>query len=246
MLCEGGKTLLSGFPEALMDYTQRRLEKLGVEVLTGTPVDTVDADGVVAGGQRIAAANVLWCAGTAATKAADWVGAAKGKGGGVAVAPDCSVPGVADVFAVGDVMAMTDGEGKPLPGVAPVAKQQGAYVAKVIVARLAGKPAPAPFRYKDEGQLAMVGRSAAVADLGWVKLTGVLGWLFWSAVHLFFLIGARNRVAVYLSWVWAWLTYGRGARLITSIDSQTRAEAAFMYSKYGKQDGAAAPTRPAA
>ncbi len=135
------------------------------------------------------------------------------------------MPDRPDVFAIGDLTTMTE-NGRRLPGVAPVAKQQGAYVARVIAARVTGAPAPPPFRYRDDGQLAIVGRSAAVADLGRVKLTGVVAWLLWSAVHLFFLIGARNRLAVYLNWAWAWLTYGRGARLITRVDPEMLGEMA--------------------
>ncbi len=228
VLCEGGPTLLAGFPQRLSDYARRQLEKLGVEVRTGTQVETVDRDGVVAGGERISSANVLWAAGTAATPVADWVGAEKGNGDGVKIGPDCAVLGHTDVFAVGDCTDSEDARGKRLPGVAPVAKQQGSYVAEVLMTRLIGAPAPPPFLYDDQGQLAMVGRSAAVADFGRVKLTGVVGWLLWSVVHLFFLIGARNRLAVYFNWVWAWLTYGRGARLITMVDAQTQAEMSYL------------------
>ncbi len=224
VLCEGGPTLLAGFPPQLADYTRRKLGELHVEVLTDTPVEIVDRDGVVAGGARIRAANVLWCAGTSATPAADWVGAPKSRNGGVLIAADCSVPGHPDIFAIGDVATMMGSNGRPLPGVGPVAKQQGAYVARVIAARIARSPAPKPFVYKDDGQLAMVGRSAAVAELGPLKLTGFPAWILWSAVHLFFLIGTRNRLAVYLNWAWAWITYGRGARLITRLDRRIRAD----------------------
>lgn len=228
ILCEGGPTLLAGFPAHLSHYARRRLERLKVEVFTETQVQAVDRDGVVAGGKRILSANVLWCAGTAATPAADWINAPKAKGGSIRIEPDCSVAGQPDVFAIGDVACMEDAHGRRLPGVAPVAKQQGTYVAQVIAGRVAGRRKPRPFVYKDEGQLAMVGRSAAVADLGWIRMTGVIGWLLWSVVHLFFLIGARNRTAVYLNWVWAWLTYGRGARLITFVDRQTRDRTSYL------------------
>ncbi|UDL96316.1 NAD(P)/FAD-dependent oxidoreductase [Lichenihabitans sp. PAMC28606] len=224
VLCEGGPHLLAGFPQHLSDYARKHLEDLHVEVLTNTAVQSVDHDGVVAGGTRINSANVLWCAGTAATPAAVWLQADKSRNGAVKIAPDCTVPGHIDIFAVGDVTDMTGPNGKPLPGVGPVAKQQGAYVAEVIAARVAGRPAPARFVYKDAGSMAMVGRSSAVADLGKVRLTGFVAWVLWSAVHLFFLIGTRNRIAVYLNWAWAWLTYGRGARLITRLDPRTRLE----------------------
>ncbi len=221
VLCEAGPHLLAGFPPALADYTRHRLETMKVEVRTGTSVDLIDAEGVVAGGTRIPCGNILWCAGTAATPVAASLAAAQSRNGGIMVAPDCSVPDRDNVFAIGDVASMPGPDGKPLPGVGPVAKQQGAHVARVIAARLAGTPAPGPFVYKDAGQLAMIGRSSAVAELGAVKFTGLLAWLLWSAVHLFFLIGARNRLAVYLNWAWAWFTYGRGARLITVLDRAT-------------------------
>ena len=228
VLCEGGPNLLAGFPEHLSDYARRHLEDLGVEVRTGAQVEAVDRDGVVAGGERIASANVLWAAGTAATPVADWIGAPKGRGNAVRVDEHCGVVGQPHIYAVGDCTYVEDGTGKRLPGVAPVAKQQGAHVAAVLMRRLIGEPLPPPFRYDDQGQLAMVGRSAAVADLGRVKVTGFVGWLLWSVVHLFFLIGARNRLAVYINWVWAWLTYGRGARLITSVAPQARREFGYL------------------
>ncbi|HEX4765400.1 MAG TPA: NAD(P)/FAD-dependent oxidoreductase [Lichenihabitans sp.] len=221
VLCEAGPHLLAGFPPTLADYARRRLDAMSVEVRTGTPVDLIDAEGVVAGGTRIPCGNILWCAGTAATPVAASLGAAQSRNGGIMVAPDCSVPDHDNVFAIGDVASMSGPDGKPLPGVGPVAKQQGASVARVIAARLAGTPAPGPFVYKDVGQLAMIGRSSAIADLGAVKLKGLPAWLLWSAVHLFFLIGTRNRLAVYLNWAWAWFTYGRGARLITVLDRPT-------------------------
>lgn len=228
VLCEGGPALLAGFPTSLADYAKKHLQDLGVEVRTGCQVGAVDRDGVEAGGERIPSANVLWAAGTAATPVADWIGAAKGRGNAVKIDEHCAVPGHPDVYAVGDCTYMEDRKGRRLPGVAPVAKQQGAHVAKVLMRRLVGEPLPPPFVYDDQGQLAMVGRSAAVADFGKVKLTGLIGWLLWSVVHLFFLIGARNRVTVYLNWVWAWLTYGRGARLIEAIAPGARRELSYL------------------
>ena len=215
ILCEAGPRLLAGFPPRLSDYAARALESLGVEVRLDAAVEQIDPSGVSAGGTRIESANVFWCAGTQARPAASWIGADAARNGGVKVRPDCSVPGHDEIFVIGDVASLAGRDGRPLPGLAAVATQQGKYVAKVIAARVAGRPSPGPFRYRDLGTLAMIGRSRAVADLGRVQLRGFPAWLFWSLVHLFLLAGFRNRVVVYVNWSWAWFTYGRGARLIT-------------------------------
>jgi len=214
VLFEGGPTVLAGFPEPLIRYARTGLERLGVEVRTGVQVERVDADGVVAGGSRIAAANVFWCAGVAATPAAKWIGAATGRHGATQVAADCSVPGHPEIFAIGDVASFKGADGHPLPGVAPVAKQQGRYVASVIAARANGAAAPGPFRYRDQGSLAIIGRSSAVASLPHLKLTGFPAWLLWSGVHLFLLVGLQSRIMVYIQWVSAYLFSTRGARLM--------------------------------
>jgi NADH:ubiquinone reductase (H+-translocating) len=215
IICEAGPRLLAGFPVRLSDYTARALESLGVEVRLDAAVEQIDASGVSADGKRIESANVFWCAGTQARPAASWIGADAARNGGVKVRPDCSVAGYDEIFVVGDVASLAGRDGRPLPGLAAVAAQQGKYVAKVIAARVAGRPSPGPFRYRDLGTLAMIGRSRAVADLGRVQLRGFPAWLFWSLVHLLLLAGFRNRVVVYVNWSWAWFTYGRGARLIT-------------------------------
>ena len=214
VLFEGGPDLLAGFPDRLRGYARTRLEQLGVEVRTGVQVERLDADGVIAGGERIACANVFWCAGVAATPVAKWLGAQARKHGAVQVGPDCSIEGHPEVFAIGDVASFDGDGGHPLPGVAPVAKQQGRYVGRLIAARVAGTASPGPFHYKDQGSLAIVGRSAAVASLPHMKLTGFPAWLLWSCVHLLLLVGLRNRVLVYVQWVSAWLFYARGARLM--------------------------------
>ena len=218
VVCEAGPHLLASFPEKLSAYSKHKLASLGVEVRLGETVDEVRDDGITAAGASIRAANVFWCAGTEATPAAQWINAESARHGLVKVNAHCSVLGHDDVFAIGDVADMKGSDGKPLPGLAPVAKQQGRYVASVIRARIRGRPAPAPFHYRDYGQLAVLGRSSAVAEFGWLRLRGIVAWFLWSAVHLFLLLGARNRVLVYFNWVWAWLTYGRGARLMTGID----------------------------
>jgi NADH:ubiquinone reductase (H+-translocating) len=215
LLVEAGPRVLSGFPEKLADFARRSLERMGVEVLLDTPIEAIDAHGVLAGGKRIEAANVIRCAGVEASPVARWLGAPAGKGDRIKVAPDLSPPDRPEIFVIGDAALVTGPGGEPLPGLAPVAKQQGQYVGELIARHVRGGQAPLPFRYRDEGALATIGRHSAIADLGWVRLTGWVAWVLWGIVHIFLLIGFRNRMAVFLNWVWAWLTYGRGARLIT-------------------------------
>jgi NADH:ubiquinone reductase (H+-translocating) len=214
ILCEAGPRLLGGFPPALSDYTRRALSALGVTVRLGAAVENIDSSGVQVSGERIESANVFWCAGVKARPAAAWLGAEAAPSGAVKVQPDCSIPGHEEIFAIGDVAHLLGRDGKPLPGLAAVAAQHGKYVAKVIARRVAGKAPPGPFRYRNLGALAVIGRSRAVADLGWLRLQGFPAWLFWSLVHLFLLAGFRNRLLVYVNWSWAWFTHGRGARLI--------------------------------
>ena len=215
LLIEAGPKVLAGFPQKLADFAADSLRRMGVELLLDTTIEAIDAEGVIANGKRIASATVVWCAGVEATPAARWLGAEAGRGGTVKVAPDLSVPGHADIFVIGDAALVLDRHGKPLPGVAPVAKQEGRYVAKLIAARVMGAPTARPFRYRDQGALATIGRSSAIADLPFIKLTGWLAWVLWGIVHIYFLIGFRNRLSVFVNWAWAWLTYARGARLIT-------------------------------
>ncbi len=214
VLVEAGPRILSEFPDKLADFAQRSLKRMGVEIIAGTPIEAIDAHGVTAKGRHIEAANVLWCAGVAATPVAQWLTLPAVAGGRVAVEADLSAPGHPEIFVIGDAALATGPEGRPLPGLAAVAEQQGRYAARAIAGRIAGIRAP-PFRYRDKGALATIGRSSAIADFDRVRLTGWVAWVLWSIVHIFFLIGFRNRVSVFLNWVWAWLTYGRGARLIT-------------------------------
>jgi NADH dehydrogenase len=218
VLFEAGPRLLSAFPEPLSDYARTTLEKLGVEVRTGVAVDEIDADGLSAGPLRITTRNILWCAGTAARPAAAWLGVEAAKNGAIAVKANCSVPGHPTIFALGDVSSFNPGDGKTLPGLAPVAKQQGAYVGRLLKARIAGRREPGPFCYRDLGTLAVIGRSRAVADFGWLRLTGFAAWLTWSLVHLMLLVDFRSRLMVYANWSWAWFTRGRGARLVIRPD----------------------------
>lgn len=244
LVCESGPRLLPSFPEKLSRYAERKLKALGVEVRTGDTVEDVREDGITAGGRSIAAANVFWCAGTEATPAASWTHTAAGRHGLIKVNPDCSVLDHDEIFAIGDVAEMAGADGKPLPALAPVAKQQGRYVGRLIRSRIEGRQASGPFRYHDYGQLAVLGRSAAVADFGWLRLHGFAAWVIWSAVHLFLLLGARNKMVVYLNWIWAWLTYGSGARLMTGID-RARCDDAPEIKQAGEMKQAGPPRRPA-
>lgn len=215
ILCEAGNNVLNAFPAGLPAYATDALRSLGVDVRLGQAVSLVDDQGIVLGEERIRAANVLWCAGTQARPAAQWLGAEAARNGAVRVLPDCSVPGHPNIFAIGDVASHDSGDGKPLPGLAPVAKQQGKYVGRLLAARVAGKAPPPAFRYRNLGTMAIIGRSRAIADFGRFQLKGFPAWLAWSLVHLMLLVDFRSRVMVYMNWSWAWFTYGRGARLLT-------------------------------
>jgi NADH:quinone reductase (non-electrogenic) len=215
ILVEAGSRLLPSFPEDLSKDALRRLEKLGVEVRLGTPVAAIDSSGVTIGPARIDSRTVIWAAGVAASPAGHWIGAKCDRVGRIEVDRDLSVPGHPEIFAIGDTALSLDANGKPLPGIAPVAKQQGRYVGNLIKARLRGAEPSKPFRYRNYGNLATIGRKAAVIDFGWIHLRGLVAWVIWSVVHIYFLIGFRNRAMVALDWLWAYFTFQRGARLIT-------------------------------
>jgi NADH dehydrogenase FAD-containing subunit len=217
VLIEGGPRLLPSFPPGLSETAARALALLGVEVRLDAMVTSCDPDGVAMGNERVDGRTVIWAAGVAASPAAIWLGVEPGRGGRVPTGTDLTLPGHPEIFVIGDT-AQVAGPGGPLPGVAPVAKQQGAYVARVIATRLAGKPPPGPFRYRDFGNLATIGRHQAVVDFGWLRLNGRLAWLAWGMAHIYFLIGFRNRMAVATDWLWSYITYQRGARLITGQD----------------------------
>jgi NADH dehydrogenase len=214
ILVEAGPRLLAGFPDRLSKYTAKALGRLGVEVMLNAPVERIDDRAVYFADEALAAATVIWCAGVKATPAGEWLSAETTRSGTVKVRPDLSVPGHPSIFVIGDAADVHAPDGRPLPGVAPVAKQEGEYVARVIQHRVAGRRDPAPFAYDDPGTLATIGRNAAVANFHWIKLTGFPAWLIWGFAHIFYLIGFRNRVLVFVQWIWAWLTEARGARLI--------------------------------
>jgi len=222
VLIEAGPRVLAAFAPDLSDYAQRALTKLGVEVRLDAAVTEVDAEGVVAGGERIAARTVLWAAGVQASPAARWLDAPADRAGRIRVEPDLSVPGYPEIFAIGDTATITMPNGKPVPGVADAAKQAGRHAAQVILARLAGRQDAMPFRYHHAGDLATIGRRAAVIDFGWIKLRGFVAWWAWGIAHIYFLIGVKNRLFVALSWLWIYLTGQRSARLITQGEADIR------------------------
>jgi NADH:ubiquinone reductase (H+-translocating) len=219
ILIEAGPRVIPTLPEDLSRYAERALTRMGVDVRTSTRVISCDAGGVDVDHGRIDASTIIWAAGVVASPAASWLGAARDRAGRVLVRSDLSVPDHPEVFVIGDAAAIHEGGGEPVPGVAPAAKQMGDYVGRLIAARLAGESLPA-FRYRNLGELATIGRRAAVVKLGRVHLKGFIGWLFWSFAHIYFLIGVRNRFIVAFTWLWDYLTFQRGARLITDVPPQ--------------------------
>jgi NADH:quinone reductase (non-electrogenic) len=226
VLIEAEARVLPAYPPSLSEHARLSLEHLGAEVRLDTRVTAIDGEGVTVsttkGEERIEARTVLWAAGVAGTPTgrtlAEAAGVTTTAGGRLAVTPQLTLPGRPEVFVIGD-LAYLEQDGKPLPALAPVAIQQGAYVAKVIAGRLAGEPEPS-FRYKDRGVMATIGRSAAVADLGRIRLHGFIGWLAWLVIHLMMLVRFESKVSVFLQWMWTYFTHGRSARLITASRRQ--------------------------
>ncbi|MDM2974090.1 NAD(P)/FAD-dependent oxidoreductase [Citrobacter sp. CK198] len=220
MLIEAGQRLLTAFPEPLSEYTRQSLEKLGVEVSFGQPVTACSADGVEYGGQSVPAKTIIWAAGVTASPAAGWLGVEADRAGRVIVGADLALPRHPDIFVIGDTAAVTGQDGKMVPGIAPAAKQEGQYVAKRIKSRLSNDNAAIkPFRYRHQGNLATIGRGLAVVDMGRLTLRGALAWWFWKLIHLYFLIGTRNRLSVAISWIWNHSVGYRGSRIITHASS---------------------------
>ncbi|MEE9426941.1 MAG: NAD(P)/FAD-dependent oxidoreductase [Paracoccaceae bacterium] len=215
LLVEAGPKVLPAFADNLSKYAQKALEKLGVEIMLGSPVTQCSADGIELGGADIDCKTIIWAAGVQASPASEWIGAERDRAGRAVVADNLSAPNYPEIFLVGDTASVVDRAGNPVPGIAPAAKQMGAYAAKVIRARLADKPAPAPFRYRHAGNLATIGRRAAVADFGRLRIKGPLAWWVWGIAHIYFLIGTRSRFAVAWSWLWSFFTGHNSARLIT-------------------------------
>jgi NADH dehydrogenase len=218
ILLEGGPRVLPAYPEDLSRRAQEQLEKLGVEVRTSAMVTVVEPGAVHVGDTRILAPVVLWAAGVAASPLGKMLGAPCDRAGRVLVQPDLSIPGHREVFVVGDLASLKDERGQPVPGLAPAAIQEGKYVAKAILCDLNGE-ARKDFHYWDKGTLATIGRAAAVANFGKLHISGFIAWLSWLFIHIFFLIGFRNRMLVFIQWAWSYVTYERGARLITGSTS---------------------------
>jgi NADH dehydrogenase len=213
MLVEAGPRILPSFPEPLASRAVRDLEKLGVQVWTNSAVTQIDADGVELGPERIGAATVLWAAGVKPSPLSRTLGVPLDPQGRVIVAPDLSLPGHAEVFVAGDQARVPGPDGRPLPGVAPVALQQGRHVGRSLARELAGRPRE-PFRYRDKGQMATIGRSRAIVELGRLRFAGLPAWLLWIVVHIYYLTGFENRLLVVIQWAWSYLSFRRGARLI--------------------------------
>lgn len=218
VLIDHSPRVLGSFSEGLSSAAKKRLEDLGVEVMLGRSVETIDAAGVIAGGERIVSNTVIWTAGVAPSPAAKWLNAESDRAGRVRVQKDLSLPGHPEIFVVGDTATFEE-NGKSLPGVAQVAMQQGRYAGRLIARRIAGKPAPRPFSYFDKGTMAVVGKGYAVLQAGRVHLSGLLAFLAWAGVHLQFLAQSNLRVSVFIQWVWTYLTGQRGSRLIVNYHS---------------------------
>ncbi|MBN6739606.1 FAD-dependent oxidoreductase [Acidithiobacillus sp. MC6.1] len=215
VLIQSAPRILPTFPESLSEKAKQSLERLGVEVMLKSRVEHIDQDGVLINGKRLASHTVLWAAGVVASPAAQWLNAAADRSGRVKVEPDLSVAGLPNVFVIGDTALANAWKGNPVPGLAPAAKQGGAYAARAIRRKVLGQPAPPPFAYRHMGSLATIGRKAAVASFNGVNVSGAPAWWLWGLIHVALLVGLRNRISVMFNWFWAYLTFKRGTRLIT-------------------------------
>jgi NADH dehydrogenase len=222
VLIEAGPRILPSFTEDLSRYAHASLERLGVEVHLGAAVSKCSDEGVIYGDRPLAAKVILWAAGVRASAAAAWAGLPADNAGRARVEPDLTAPGHPEIFVIGDTATIDAWHGKPVPGIAPAAKQQGTHVARTIRIRLNGDTASRPFRYRHSGNLATIGRRAAVIDFGWIKVRGWLAWWIWGLAHIYFLIGVRNRLAVALSWLWIYSTGSRNACLITQGEQRPK------------------------
>jgi NADH dehydrogenase len=227
VLIEAGPRLLNGYPEKLSNYTRLALEKIGVEVILDALVTQIDQGAISFGNGQLQANTIIWAAGVRASPAAEWLGAPADRNGRIVVQPDLSVPEHPEVFAIGDTAAVSGPGGTLVPGIAPAAKQEGAFVAATILRKVSGKGKEAAFRYNHEGSLAQIGRSRAVIDFGWIKLRGAIAWWIWGIAHIYFLVGLRSRLGVAINWLWIYLRDQRSSRLITDpVNRQHKLEGA--------------------
>jgi len=222
ILIEAGPRILPGFAEDLSAYAHAALERLGVEIELGRPVRECTGDGVVFDHRKLSAKVILWAAGVRASSAADWLGVPADHANRIKVEPDLSAPSHPEIFVIGDTATLDGWQGKPVPGIAAAAKQQGRHVAATIRLRLRGDASPRPFRYKHSGSLAIIGERSAVIDLGRTRIRGRIAWWIWGLAHIYFLIGTRNRLTVALNWLWIYATGNRSARLITQGEQRPK------------------------
>ena len=214
LLIEAAPRILGPFPEDLSAYAEQALKRLGVTLLTGKPVEDVNERGITVGGEFMPCSTIVWAAGVAASPAGQWLHVDTDRAGRVAVTPDLSVPNLENVYVLGDLALAKDEHGKPLPGLAQVAHQQGRYLGKALLARILRKETPPPFCFHSRGNLAVVGRNSAVIHWDSLKLKGFIAWLLWGIAHVYLLVGFHNRFLVTIRWLWTYLTFQRGARLI--------------------------------
>ncbi len=220
VLVEAGPRILASMPDDLSDYALAALKRLGVEVRLGVQVTGCDAHGVDTASGRIDSATLVWAAGVRASPAADWLGVTPDRQGRIPVGSDLSIAGHPNVYAIGDTASAKTSDGRSAPGVAPAAKQMGRFVGRRIAALAAGRTPSDAFRYRDQGELATIGRNAAVVRIGKLKLTGFIAWLFWSVAHIFFLVTLRDRIVVSVNWLWSYATHGRAARVVSRPDDR--------------------------
>jgi NADH dehydrogenase len=214
LLLEAGPRLLAAFPEALADYAQAKLTRIGVTVRTGCAVESITERSITAAGQEIAVGFAIWAAGVKASRLGALLGVPRDRAGRIAVAPDFSVPGVTNVYVQGDLALYAGADGRPLPGLAQVAKQEGVWLGRALARTLQNAAPSPPFVFQNRGNTAIIGRHAAVFDFGWWQLKGWFAWSFWALIHVYLLVGFQHRLMVAIQWLWRYVTYERGSRLI--------------------------------